>query len=188
MPRILLLTQYFPPEIGAAQTRLFELGQELSDLGWEVEVLTALPNYPTGRVFDGYDVEKPLKEAIGRLSVVRVPLRPAQKGFIDRLMCYFSFVRSALRWGPKMCAKPDVLFVESPPLFIGHAGVRLARHWGVPMVFNVSDLWPESAKFMGVVKNRLILAGAEALELSYYRRAALVTGTSNEIIESIRRR
>ena len=58
MPRLLLLTQYFPPEIGAAQTRLFELGQELSDLGWEVEVLTALPNYPTGRVFEGYNVEK----------------------------------------------------------------------------------------------------------------------------------
>ena len=56
MPRLLLLTQYFPPEIGAAQTRLFELGQELSDLGWEVEVLTALPNYPTGRVFEGYNV------------------------------------------------------------------------------------------------------------------------------------
>ena len=51
MPRVLLLTQYFPPEIGAAQTRLFELGQELSGLGWEVEVLTALPNYPTGRIF-----------------------------------------------------------------------------------------------------------------------------------------
>lgn len=188
MPRILLLTQYFPPEIGAAQTRLFELGQELSTLGWEVEVLTALPNYPTGRVFEGYDVKKPLKEAIGRLSVVRVPLRPAQQGFADRLLCYFSFVRSAVRWGPTICAKPDVLFVESPPLFIGHAGVRLSRHWSVPMVFNVSDLWPESAKFMGVVKNRLVLAGAEALELSYYRRASLVTGTSDEIIESVRRR
>ncbi len=188
MPRILLLTQYFPPEIGAAQTRLFELGQELSTLGWEVEVLTALPNYPTGRVFEGYDVKKPLKEAIGRLSVVRVPLRPAQQGFADRLLCYFSFVRSAVRWGPTICVKPDVLFVESPPLFIGHAGVHLSRHWGVPMVFNVSDLWPESAKFMGVVKNRLVLAGAEALELSYYRRASLVTGTSDEIIESVRRR
>lgn len=188
MPRILLLTQYFPPEIGAAQTRLFELGQELSTLGWEVEVLTALPNYPTGRVFEGYDVKKPLKEAIGRLSVVRVPLRPAQQGFADRLLCYFSFVRSAVRWGPTICVKPDVLFVESPPLFIGHAGVHLSRHWSVPMVFNVSDLWPESAKFMGVVKNRLVLAGAEALELSYYRRASLVTGTSDEIIESVRRR
>jgi colanic acid biosynthesis glycosyl transferase WcaI len=188
MPRVLLLTQYFPPEIGAAQTRLFELGQELSNLGWEVEVLTALPNYPTGRVFEGYDITEPVKEVLGRLSIVRVPLRPAQQGFIDRLMCYFSFVRSAVRWGPQLCAKPDVLFVESPPLFLGHAGVRLSRQWHAPMVFNVSDLWPESAKFMGVVKNRLLLAGAEALELSYYRRAALVTGTSDEIVESVRRR
>ncbi len=188
MPRLLLLTQYFPPEIGAAQTRLFELGQELSTLGWEVEVLTALPNYPTGHVFEGYNVRKPVKEKMERLSVVRVPLRPAQKGFVDRLRCYFSFVKSAVHWGPILCIRPDVLFVESPPLFIGHAGVRLSRRWGIPMVFNVSDLWPESAKFMGVVRNRLVLAGAEALELSYYRRAALVTGTSNEIVESVRRR
>lgn len=186
MPRILLLTQYFPPEIGAAQTRLFELGQELSGLGWEVEVLTALPNYPTGRIFEGYDARNPVKEVMGQLSVVRVPLRPAQSGFVNRLMCYFSFVRSVVHWGPPLCAKPDVLFVESPPLFLGHAGIRLARQWAVPMVFNVSDLWPESAKYMGVVNNRLILAGAEALELSYYRRAALVTGTSNEIVESVR--
>ncbi|MFO0777693.1 MAG: glycosyltransferase family 4 protein [Nitrospira sp.] len=188
MPRILLLTQYFPPEIGAAQTRLFELGQELSCLGWEVEVLTALPNYPTGRVFEGYDVRKPVREVIDGLSVVRVPLRPAQKGFVDRLRCYFSFINSALRWGSTLCTKPDVLFVESPPLFLGHAGVRLSKRWGIPMVFNVSDLWPESAKFMGIVKNRLVLAAAEALELSYYRRAALVTGTSNEIIESVLQR
>ena len=188
MPRVLLLTQYFPPEIGAAQTRLFELGQELSGLGWEVEVLTALPNYPTGRIFEGYDPKKPMKEALGPLSVARVPLWPAQQGFVNRLMCYFSFVRSAIRWGSKLCAKPDVLFVESPPLFIGHAGVVLSKYWGVPMVFNVSDLWPESAKFMGVVKNRLVLAAAEALELSYYRRASLVSGTSNEIVESVRAR
>ena len=188
MPRILLVTQYFPPEIGAAQTRLFELGQELSGLGWDVEVLTALPNYPTGRIFEGYDPGNPVKEVWGRLSVVRVPLRPAQSGFVHRLMCYFSFVRSVIRWGPKLCAKPDVLFVESPPLLLGHAGVALSKRWNVPMVFNVSDLWPESAKYMGVVKNRLVLACAEALELSYYRRAALVTGTSDEIVNSVRQR
>ena len=188
MPRLLLLTQYFPPEIGAAQTRLFELGQELSSLGWEVEVLTALPNYPTGRVFEGYNVRKPVREALGRLSVVRVPLRPAQSGFVNRLICYYSFVRSAIRWGTRLCSKPDVLFVESPPLFIGQAAVSLSKHWDIPFVFNVSDLWPESAKSMGIVKNRLLLALAEALELSYYRRAALVTGTSDEIVASVRRR
>ena len=188
MPRLLLLTQYFPPEIGAAQTRLFELGQELSGLGWDVEVLTALPNYPTGRVFEGYSSGKPVRETLGRLSVVRVPLRPAQSGFLNRLICYYSFVISAIRWGKKLCKKPDVLFVESPPLFIGFAAVSLSKHWRVPYVFNVSDLWPESAKRMGIVKNPLLLHLAERLELSYYRRAALVTGTSDEIVASVRQR
>jgi glycosyltransferase involved in cell wall biosynthesis len=188
MPRLLLLTQYFPPEIGAAQTRLYELAQELSSLGWDIEVLTALPNYPTGRVFKGYNADKPMRESLGRLSVVRVPLRPAQKGFLNRLICYYSFVFSAIRWGRKLCQRPDVLFVESPPLFIGVAAVHLSKHWRVPYAFNVSDLWPESAKSMGIVKNRVLLALAERLELSYYRRAALVTGTSDEIISSVRQR
>jgi colanic acid biosynthesis glycosyl transferase WcaI len=188
MPRLLLLTQYFAPEIGAAQTRLYELGKELSGLGWEVEVLTALPNYPTGQVFKGYESGKPMREPIGPLSVVRVPLRPAQKGFINRLVCYYSFVMSANRWGRKLCKKPDLLFVESPPLFIGAAAVALSKYWRVPFVFNVSDLWPESAKSMGVVKNRLLLYFAERLELSYYRRAALVTGTADEIVSSVRQR
>ncbi len=53
--RLCLLTQYFPPEMGAPQARLSELGERLIDLGWEVEALTALPNYPTGKVFAGYD-------------------------------------------------------------------------------------------------------------------------------------
>jgi glycosyltransferase involved in cell wall biosynthesis len=186
--RVLILTQFFPPEIGAAQTRLFELGHELLGFGWDVEVLTALPNYPTGHVFQGYIPGKPMRETLGRLSVVRVPLKPAQTGFLNRLICYYSFVFSAIRWGKKLCNKPDVLFVESPPLFIGLAAAVLSKHWRVPYVFNVSDLWPESARRMGVVRNRLLLGLAEKLELSYYRRAALVTGTSDEIVASVRQR
>jgi glycosyltransferase involved in cell wall biosynthesis len=188
MPRLLLLTQYFPPEIGAAQTRLFELGQELASLGWEVQALTALPNYPKGRVFDEYDLRNPVRETYGRLSAVRVPLRPAQTGFMKRLICYYSFVFSAIRWGKKLCQKPDLLFAESPPIFIGMAAVYLSKYWRVPYVLNVSDLWPESAKSMGIVKNRILLYLAERLELSYYRRAALVTGTSDEIVASVRQR
>jgi glycosyltransferase involved in cell wall biosynthesis len=188
MLRVLILTQFFPPEIGAAQTRLFELGHELLGFGWDVEVLTALPNYPTGHVFQGYIPGKPMRETLGRLSVVRVPLKPAQTGFLNRLICYYSFVFSAIRWGKKLCNKPDVLFVESPPLFIGLAAAVLSKHWRVPYVFNVSDLWPESARRMGVVRNRLLLGLAEKLELSYYRRAALVTGTSDEIVASVRQR
>ena len=186
--RVTILTQYFPPEMGAPQCRLSELGERLIDLGWDVEALTALPNYPTGRVFQGYDPVKPVCENVGRIRTIRVPLSPAQTGFVKRLRCYFSFLFSAIRYGPKLCQKPDLLFVESPPLFIGWAAKYLSKRWRCPYVFNVSDLWPESAVRMGVVKPGLLSWLAERLELSIYRQAAGVTGQSAEIIESVRRR
>ena len=148
--------------MGAPQARLSELGERLIDLGWEVEALTALPNYPTGRVFPGYS-RKAMAESVGRIRTVRVPLLPSQKGFARRLACYFSFAGSAAFHGPRLCARPDVLFVESPPLFIGFAARRLARRWRCPYVLNVSDLWPQSAIEMGVVKPGLATRMAERL-------------------------
>ncbi|HWM90799.1 MAG TPA: glycosyltransferase family 4 protein [Thermoanaerobaculia bacterium] len=170
--------------MGAPQARLSELGERLIDLGWEVEALTALPNYPAGRVFPGYP-RKAMAETVGRIRAVRVPLLPSQKGFVRRLGCYFSFAGSAAFHGPRLCARPDVLFVESPPLFIGFAARRLARRWRCPYVLNVSDLWPQSAIEMGVVKPGLATRLAERLELSLYRNAAGVTGQSEEIAESV---
>ena len=187
-PRLCILSQYFPPEMGAPQARLSELGQRLMGAGWEVEVLTALPNYPTGKVFDGYDPRQPRIEQIAGIRTVRVPLYTSKGGFTRRLCSYFSFVRSARRHGPRLCARPDLLYVESPPLFIGYAALALARRWRCPYVFNVSDLWPESAIRMGVVKPGVATKLAERLELKLYRKAAGITGQSSEIIESIQRR
>jgi glycosyltransferase involved in cell wall biosynthesis len=174
--------------MGAPQARLSELGERLLDLGWEVEVLTALPNYPTGRILEGYDPTRPCTEWVGRMPTMRVPLSPSKGGFTKRLRCYFSFVSSVKRHGPKLCRRPDLLYVESPPLFIGYAARYLSRHWRCPYVFNVSDLWPESPVRMGVVKPGLLTWLAERLELSIYRHAAGVTGQSSDIIESVRRR
>ncbi len=187
-PRLCILTQYFPPEMGAPQARLSELGERLIDAGWQVEALTALPNYPTGKIFSGYDPKAAVVEQIGRIRTVRVPLFTAKTGFTKRLRSYFSFVSSAKRHGPKLCTRPDILFVESPPLFIGYAALALARRWKCRYVFNVSDLWPESAIRMGVVKPGIATWLAERLELKLYRKAAAVTGQSSEIIDSVRQR
>jgi glycosyltransferase involved in cell wall biosynthesis len=187
-PRLCILSQYFPPEMGAPQARLSELGERLVDAGWEVEVLTALPNYPTGKVFSGYDPRTPVVEQIGRLRTVRVPLYTAKTGFTKRLRSYFSFVAGARRHGRRMCQRPDLLFVESPPLFIGYAARYLAKRWKCPYVFNVSDLWPESAIRMGIVKPGIATRLAERLELKLYRQAAAVTGQSSEIIASVAER
>lgn len=186
--RICLLTQYFPPEAGAPQGRLAELGACLADLGWEVEALTALPNYPTGRVFPGYSPLRPTVEDVQGIRTVRVPLVPSQSGFAKRIASYLSFAASATAWGPALCHRPDVLFVESPPLFIGFAALALSAAWRAPFVFNVSDLWPESVVRMGVLEEGRATRAAERLELALYRRAAGVTAQSEEIAASIRAR
>jgi len=188
MPRLCILSQYFPPEMGAPQARLSELGERLVDRGWEIETLTALPNYPTGRVFTGYHPFRTHVEYVGRIRTVRVPIWPSKSGFVKRISMYMSFVASAIYNGPRLCRRPDLLFVESPPLFIGYAARYLSRRWRCPYIFNVSDLWPESAIRMGIVKPGLATRLAERFELAMYRNAIGVTGQSEEIVESVRRR
>lgn len=186
--RLLLLTQYFPPEMGAPQARLSELGEQLIQLGWEVECLTALPNYPTGRVFPGYHPRLPMVERIGQIRTSRLPLKPAKSGFVRRLICYFSFAGAAGQFGGRLVRRPELMLVESPPLFIGFAARRLSKFWDTPYIFNVSDLWPESAVRMGVIKEGVLSRLMERLELHFYRHAAAVTGQSTEIVDSVRRR
>ncbi|MEZ6070289.1 MAG: glycosyltransferase family 4 protein [Pirellulales bacterium] len=186
MRRLCILTQYFPPEMGAPQARLSELGELLIDRGWQVDALTALPNYPAGRVFDGYDTKRPCLEIVGRIRTARVPLVTAKQGFVKRVASYLSFSASAGWYGPKLLERPDVLLVESPPIFIGYGARRLARRWRCPFVLNVSDLWVDSAVRMGVVGEGWKARMARGLEHKMYRQAAAVTGQSDEIIEAVR--
>lgn len=117
-----------------------------------------------------------------------MPLLPAREGFVRRLGCYFSFAGAAAALGPRLCVRPDLIWVESPPLFIGLAARWLSRRWRRPYVFNVSDLWPESAVQLGVIGPGPAARVAEALELSLYRHAAGVTGQTENIVASVRRR
>lgn len=188
LPRLCILSQYYLPEMGAPQGRLSELAERLVDLDWGVEVLTALPNYPTGRVFPSYDPARPCVERIGRVRTVRVPLYTANSGFVKRLRSYFSFVASARANGPTLCQRPDLLYVETPPLFIGSAARYLSKYWKCPYVLNVSDLWPESAIRMGIIRRGMATELLERYELKLYRQAAGVTGQSSEIIDWIHQR
>ncbi len=104
VPRLCILTQYFPPEMGAPQARLSELGERLIDLGWEVEALTALPNYPIGRVFPGYP-RQPRSRAWGGSGRSGCRCCPRRRGFARRLGCYFSFAGSAA-WSRSAALRP----------------------------------------------------------------------------------
>lgn len=184
-PRLCILTQFYPPEMGAPQARLSESATRLIEAGWAVDVLTALPNYPTGKVFEGYSPRKTVVESIGGARVVRVPLFTSKTGFAKRLATYISFATSASTLGPMHLDKPDLLWVESPPLFIGPAAWALSARWRCPYVLNVSDLWPESAIRIGMIKPGAASRAAELLEHAMYKRADGVTGQSSEIIKHI---
>ena len=183
--RVLFLTQYFPPEMGAPQARLSELGERLIDRGWDVEALTALPNYPTGHVFEGYRPWKSCVEDVGRIRSIRVPIYPSTAGFVKRLANYFSFVATSALLGKRRCTPPDVLLVESPPIFIGYAARYLSWRWGCPYVLNVSDLWLDAAIRMGAVKEGFATRRVARLEQKLYDQAAGITGQAQEIIDAV---
>jgi colanic acid biosynthesis glycosyl transferase WcaI len=182
-----ILTQYYPPEIGAPQVRLSELAACLTRRGHEVTVLTAMPNYPAGRIHDGY-AGLWRREKMAGASIVRTAIYPSRALGMRRLASYGSFVASSSALGALMLPRLDFLMTESPPLFLGIAGYWLSRFKRARWIFNVSDLWPESAVRLGAVREGLALRMAVALEAACYRRAWLVSGQSREILDDITRR
>jgi hypothetical protein len=143
--RITILTQYYPPEIGAPQNRLSDLAGHLVMAGHEVEVLTAMPSYPRGKIYAGYGglFSREQKDGVQILRAFVYPTRSA--ALLPRLLNYFSFVFSSVLFGSFLLRRADYLLVESPPLFLGLAAIWLSRLKGAKMIFNVSDLWPASA-------------------------------------------
>lgn len=186
--RILILTQYYPPEIGAPQNRLHELAVRLKAYGAEVEVLTALPNYPKMQIQEGYLNGKNREEEIDGIPVHRSWIHVSNsKGILARLLNYFSFVWSSY-WRGRNLPAFDYLMVESPPLFLGYSAMALSRKLKAKLIFNVSDLWPESAEKLGIVSNKYLLQMAYHLEAKCYERATLITGQTQGIVSDIAQR
>lgn len=187
--KLTILTQYYPPEIGAPQRRLSELAERMVKAGHQVTVLTAMPNYPRGKIYEGYS-GLVHRERLNGVRVIRSAIYPTQKAsFIHRLTNYFSFVLSSALIGSFLLPKSDYLLVESPPLFLGLSGIWLSWIKRARLIFNVSDLWPESAVQLGLVrKNSHVHRLSSWLEKVCYRRAWLVTGQSKEILSDIQAR
>lgn len=184
--KILILTQYFPPETGAPQNRLHSLAGYFSNLGAEVSILTAMPNYPKMEVFEGYkgvfykyETDNNLKIHRGWIFVNK------SKGVLPRLLNYFSFVFTSLFVGLFKIEKQDIIICESPPLFLGVTALILKFFKKSKLVFNVSDLWPESAEKLNIVNNKLLLGVSYKLEKLIYSKANLVSGQTQGIVKNI---
>lgn len=187
--KLLILTQYFPPEVGAPQNRLFELATRLKKMGIEVDVLTAMPNYPQMKIYPGYEGKRFFKEELENLTVYRARIYvPQSKGVFKRLLNYFSFVFTSTYATLFSLKRYDYVFCESPPLFLGISALLVKWIRGSKLIFNVSDLWPESAEKLGLVNNRFLLWLSYRLEARLYKSSVLVTGQTQGICKSIKSR
>lgn len=187
--KIVILSQYFPPEVGAPQNRLYELALRLKDRGIEVIIFTAMPNYPQMEIHKEYKRKTYIKEKINGLEIHRSWIFVSKsKRIIPRLLNYFSFVLSSIWFGLIKLKKHDILMVESPPLFLGLSAYILSSAKKSKMIFNVSDLWPESAEKLDIISNKFLLALAKRLEEFFYRKSSLICGQTMGIVDNIKAR
>ena len=178
--RLLILTQYFPPEIGAPQTRLRAIATELIRIGHEVEVVTAMPNYPRGYIFPEYRGRLYCRTLEDGVVVHRVWIHAAMGGGLNRLLSYGSFVLMSV-WGLLRSKRPDYVFVESPPLPLTLPACIFARLWGASAIMNVADLWPSAAVEMGLLKEGTFTNLMRQFEDWSYRRATHVNAMTDGI-------
>jgi len=184
--RILFLTQYYPPEVGAPQNRLSDLCGRLMSKGIDITVLTAMPNYPEGRVHDPYRGKLFMTELIEGIKVHRCYIYASRSGSVAaRLLNYFSFVFTSMLRLTFMRGSYDYVFCESPPLFSGISAWYASKIKSAKLIFNVSDLWPESAEKLGIISNRTLLNMATRLEEFCYRNSFLITGQTQGIVNNI---
>jgi len=172
---MLFVTPYYPPEISAPAVRISETAMRLVKRGHQVTVLTTFPNFPYGIVPPEYHGRVLQREKHDGIDVVRVwSYASPNKGFLPRILGQLSFgcLAAFLSW--RAVGQPDVIIVESPPLFDAVAGRILAWLKDCPFIFMVADLWPEAAIQMGVLRNSLLIRLSEWLEWSTYQRAKLV--------------
>lgn len=186
--KILILTQYYPPETGAPQNRLHSLACYMQQDGVEVEVLTALPNYPRMEIFPEYKGKAGMQEVIDGIKIYRAGIYVRKsKGIIKRLLNYFSFVFSSI-WRSIRLPHYDFIICESPPLFLGISAYIISRTKKAKLIFNVSDLWPESAEKLQIINNKSLLGLAYWLEAFLYKRSVMVTGQTQGIVSNINAR
>ncbi len=178
--RVLLLTQYYAPEVGAPQTRLAAVVRELRRVGDEVEVVTAVPNYPAGKIQPGYTGRIMRTVDDGGVRIRRVWMLPAMGTGSRRLLSYFSFAAICVI-GLVRTRKPDVIVIESPPLFVAVPGIIYGKIRRVPIVVNVADLWPDAAVAVGAIAPGRRLTMMLALERWVYRKADLVSTVTDGV-------
>lgn len=185
--KILFITDNFPPEVNAPATRTYEHALEWIKQGAEVTVITCAPNFPHGKVYTGYQNKWYQKENIDGIEVIRVwSYITANSGFAKRVLDYVSFAFSAFWVG--LFQKCDVIVATSPQFFTTWSASALSKCKRKPWIFELRDLWPESIKTVGAMKQGRVIDTLEKIELWLYRDAAKVIAVTDAFKANLIRR
>jgi len=183
--KILFFTENFPPETNAAATRVFERAVYWARWGHEVTVITCAPNFPHGKVFDGYRNAWHQVEDMSGIRVVRVKtFIAANQGVVRRSLDFLSFLVTGFVAG-LFQAKPDVVAATSPQFFAAVAGWAVGVCRRRPFVFELGDLWPNSISAVGAMKKGALLSLMEKVELFLYRRSAAVAALTQAFEDNL---
>lgn len=186
--RILIVTHYFPPEVGAPQARLSSLARRWAEAGDEVTVLTGFPNHPSGVVPPDYS-GRTMEESVDGYRVVRtwVYATPNER-IVRKTLGHLSFMASSVLFGVQRVGRPDVVVVSSPTFFSILSAWALARWHRARLVVEVRDLWPAIFVELGVLTNRAVIRALEAIEMAAYRAADAVVVVSEGFRDNLVRR
>lgn len=182
---VLIITSYFPPEIGAASNRIFQLANGLQQHDFNVSVLTPLPNYPTGKIFDGYKGKFRHISEEKNITIHRLWIYASNsKNKLLRLIAMLSYSFSLI-WFFMWHKIPKTVIVQSPPLLVAFTSMFFLRNKNRNLILNVSDLWPIAGLELGALKKNFSYKMLEKIERFNYKKANLILGQSEEILTHV---
>ena len=186
MEDILIITSYYPPETGAASNRIFQLASGLQSKNFNVSVITPLPNYPYGKIFDDFKGKISRTATENDIDVHRLWIYASNsKNKFLRLIAMLSYSFSLI-WFFIWNKIPDKVIVQSPPLLVAFTCMLCLKNKKRKVILNVSDLWPLAGLELGALKKNLSYKLLERVEYYNYQKADLILGQSQEILTHVK--
>lgn len=179
---ILVISQYFYPE----QFRVNDICKEWITRGYDVTVVTGIPNYPEGEFYEGYDHNHNRQEEWNGVKIIRLPIRARKTGKINMALNYLSFVVEGRKWIKKNNVNADRVFIyEVSPMTQALVGVWYAKRNNVKCSIYVTDLWPENVEIVLGIKNKLLLLPIEIMVDYIYRNCEYIFTSSRSFVDRI---
>lgn len=180
--KILIVSQYFYPETFRVNT----LCTELVKRGHDVTVLTGYPQYPQGKIYEGYGFRIPYEKEWNGAKIERIKMRPRGKTPFGLLWNCYSFVAQGKKWVKRCKEKFDAVYVfEVSPVTVGLPAVAYKKKFGTPIFFNVQDLWPENVEIVLGIRNKMIIGPINRIVDKIYSSSDRILCSSSSFVDNI---